>query len=91
MAKAATNMLTRTTAEELAKVGIYVSSVDTGWITDEKPLHQAERARDEQGFYLPLDSLDGASRIYDPIVRGINEPEVPLHGQFLKDYDVYPW
>ncbi len=91
MAKAATNMLTRTTAEELSKVGIYVSSVDTGWITDEKPLHQAERARDEQGFYLPLDSLDGAARIYDPIARGINEPEVPLHGQFLKDYNVYPW
>lgn len=91
MAKAATNMLTRTTAEELAKVGIYVSSVDTGWITDEKPLQQAERAREEHSFYLPLDNLDGASRIYDPIVRGINEPEMPLHGQFLKDYDVYPW
>jgi NAD(P)-dependent dehydrogenase (short-subunit alcohol dehydrogenase family) len=91
MAKAAVNMLTRTTASDLAQKGIYTNSVDTGWITDEKPLPQAERMRERDGFYLPLDAIDGASRIYDPIARGLNEAEEPLSGHFLKDYFPYPW
>lgn len=91
MAKAALNMLTRTTAADLAGKGIYCNSVDTGWITDEKPFPQAERVRDEQGFHLPLDAIDGAARLYDPIVRGITESAEPLSGHFLKDYVPYPW
>jgi NAD(P)-dependent dehydrogenase (short-subunit alcohol dehydrogenase family) len=91
MAKAALNMLTRTTAADLARKGVYINSVDTGWITDEKPLPQAERAREELGFHAPLHATDGASRIYDPIARGINERAEPLSGQFLKDYLPYPW
>jgi NAD(P)-dependent dehydrogenase (short-subunit alcohol dehydrogenase family) len=91
MAKAALNMLTRTTAADLARKGVYLNSVDTGWITDEKPLPQARCAREELGFHAPLDAIDGASRIYDPIARGINEPAEPLSGQFLKDYAPYPW
>ena len=38
MAKAALNMMTRTCAEELSKRGIYMNSVDTGWINDENPI-----------------------------------------------------
>lgn len=91
MAKAALNMLTRTAAADLAQQSIYLNSVDTGWITDEKPLPQSERVREEQGFHLPLDAIDGASRIYDPIARGLNEPAEPLSGHFLKDYAPYPW
>lgn len=91
MAKAALNMLTRTAADDLARQGVYINSVDTGWITDEKPLPQAEHAREEHGFHVPLDAIDGASRIYDPIARGLGEPAEPFCGHFLKDYVPYPW
>ena len=91
MAKAALNMLTRTSAEDFASDGIYMNSVDTGWITDEKPAPIAERVRDEQGFYPPLDIVDGAARIYDPIAVGCNSDEEPLFGHFIKDYFPYPW
>lgn len=91
MAKAALNMLTRTSAEEFAKSDIYMNSVDTGWITDEKPLPLATRVREEHGFYTPLDVIDGASRVYDPIASGCNADEQPIYGQFLKDYQPFPW
>jgi NAD(P)-dependent dehydrogenase (short-subunit alcohol dehydrogenase family) len=90
MAKAALNMLTRTSAGDLAERGIYMNSVDTGWITDEKPAHDAERVREQDGFYTPLDVIDGAARVYDPIAGGLGDAE-PLFGQFLKDYRPYPW
>jgi len=45
MAKAALNMMTRTSAAHYAKLNIFMTAVDTGWITDEKPLaDHAERA-----------------------------------------------
>jgi NAD(P)-dependent dehydrogenase (short-subunit alcohol dehydrogenase family) len=88
MAKAALNMLTRTSAEELAADGVYLSSVDTGWITDENPAPRKARIADA-GFRTPLDVVDGAARIYDPIVRG--EAGEPLSGVFLKDYRVAQW
>ncbi|NUR27451.1 MAG: SDR family NAD(P)-dependent oxidoreductase [Catenulispora sp.] len=88
MAKAALNMLTRTSAETLAARGIYLSSVDTGWITDEKPA-PARARHAETGFRTPLDIIDGAARIYHPIVSGENGE--PLHGVFLKDYKAVAW
>jgi NAD(P)-dependent dehydrogenase (short-subunit alcohol dehydrogenase family) len=88
MAKAALNMLTRTSAEDLATQGVYLTSVDTGWITDEKPLADRERVA-AAGFRTPLDVVDGAARVYDPIVRG--ERGEVLFGCFLKDYRVAPW
>jgi NAD(P)-dependent dehydrogenase (short-subunit alcohol dehydrogenase family) len=88
MAKAALNMLTRTSAKELLSAGILMTSVDTGWITDERP--QPTRTRlAEGGFHAPLDLIDGAARVYDPIVRG--EAGEDLHGVFLKDYAPAPW
>jgi len=69
MAKAALNMLTRTSAEDLFTDGIVMASVDTGWITDERPHPTKARLADE-GFHAPLDLVDGAARVYDPIVRG---------------------
>lgn len=90
MAKAALNMLTRTAAADYAADGIYMTSVDTGWITDEKPHPGAERVRAE-GFFTPLDCVDGMARVYDPIARGVNEPGEPFFGVFLKDYAPYPW
>jgi NAD(P)-dependent dehydrogenase (short-subunit alcohol dehydrogenase family) len=88
MAKAALNMLTRTSAEELAVQGVYLSSVDTGWITDENPAPKKARIAD-RGFRTPLDIVDGAARVYDPIVRG--EAGDPVSGVFLKDYRVADW
>lgn len=90
MAKAALNMLTRTSAADYAADGIYMTSVDTGWITDEKPHPGAERVR-AAGFFTPLDCVDGMARVYDPIARGVNEPGEPFFGVFLKDYAPYPW
>ena len=91
MAKAALNMLTRTSAADLASQGIFMNSVDTGWITDEKPLPLAEKVREDFGFYPPLDIIDGAARVYDPIAVGCNREDTPLFGHFLKDYFPHPW
>ncbi len=89
MAKAALNMLTRTSAQELLESdGILMTSVDTGWITDERP-HPMRMRLAEDGFHAPLDLLDGAARVYDPIVRG--ESGEDIHGCFLKDYEPSPW
>ncbi|GAA2112377.1 SDR family NAD(P)-dependent oxidoreductase [Actinomadura alba] len=88
MAKAALNMLTRTTADELAGHGVYVTSVDPGWFTDQQPEPDRYR-RTAAGFRPPLDVVDAAARVYDPIVRG--EQGDPPYGCFLKDYRVTPW
>ena len=88
MAKAALNMLTRTSARELRTDGILMTSVDTGWITDERP-HPMRMRLAEDGFHAPLDLVDGAARVYDPIVRG--ESGEDIHGCFLKDYEPSPW
>ncbi|MEU3187956.1 SDR family NAD(P)-dependent oxidoreductase [Streptomyces sp. NPDC006923] len=89
MAKAALNMLTRTSAQEMFESdGILMTAVDTGWITDERPHPDKMRLADE-GFHAPLDLIDGAARVYDPIVRG--ESGEDLYGCFLKDYAPANW
>ena len=89
MAKAALNMLTRTSAGEMFDTdGILMTAVDTGWITDERPHHTKVRLA-EEGFHAPLDLVDGAARVYDPIVRG--EAGDDIHGVFLKDYRPAAW
>ncbi len=89
MAKAAVNMLTRTSAREMFETDqILMTSVDTGWITDERPHTTKIRLADE-GFHAPLDLVDGAARVYDPIVRG--EAGEDLFGCFLKDYQPSAW
>ncbi|MEI6623966.1 MAG: SDR family NAD(P)-dependent oxidoreductase, partial [Actinomycetes bacterium] len=88
MAKAALNMLTRTSAAEmLATDAILMTAVDTGWITDERP-HPTKVRLAEEGFHAPLDLVDGAARVYDPIIRG--EAGEDLHGCFLKDFEPSP-
>jgi NAD(P)-dependent dehydrogenase (short-subunit alcohol dehydrogenase family) len=91
MAKAALNMMTRTSAADYAESGIYMNSVDTGWATDENPHATREYLRDNRGFYPPLDIVDGMARIYDPIVQGVSQAAVPAFGHFLKDYQPYAW
>jgi NAD(P)-dependent dehydrogenase (short-subunit alcohol dehydrogenase family) len=88
MAKAALNMLTRTSAQDMLIDGILMTSVDTGWITDERP-HPTKMRLADDGFHAPLDLVDGAARVYDPIVRG--ELGEDLYGCFLKDYQRTAW
>jgi NAD(P)-dependent dehydrogenase (short-subunit alcohol dehydrogenase family) len=90
MAKAALNMMTRTSAPDYVKDGVHMNSVDTGWVTDEDAAHIADRKAEELGFSPPLDIVDGAARIVDPIFHGANTGE-QLYGLFLKDYRPVPW
>ena len=90
MAKAALNMMTRTAAQDYALNNIFMTSVDTGWITDEKP-HPSKTNMRQKGFVTPLDIIDGAARVYHPIVDGLEKDEQPLLGVFLKDYQVVEW
>ncbi len=92
MAKAALNMLTRTAADRCAADGIYMNSVDPGWITNMQALDPAspDDAMPGAGDTLPpLDAVDGAARIYDPIIRGVEGK--PVFGLLLKNYDPAPW
>ena len=90
MAKAALNMMTRTAATDYYGDGIHMNSVDTGWVTDEDPVEIAARKVVEQHFHPPLDIVDGAARILDPIIGGINTQQ-HVWGQFLKDYRPTDW
>ena len=90
MAKAALNMLTHTAAGDLAKFGIYMNAVDTGWVTDEDPAQIAKYKEEVHDFQPPLDIVDGAARVMDPIFDGINRGE-HWCGKFLKDYFPIDW
>jgi len=87
MTKAALNMMTRTMAADLAESGIHVNSVDTGWVSVEGSYGRRKRLQ-ELGFVTPLDAVDGAARIYDPIVRGVGGD--PISGHLLRHYAPAP-
>jgi NAD(P)-dependent dehydrogenase (short-subunit alcohol dehydrogenase family) len=88
MAKAGLNMLTRTAAERLGLDRILMNSVDTGWVTDERPYPR--RVDGAETFVPPLDAVDGAARVCDPIFRAARGEFVGF-GQFLKDYRATRW
>ena len=90
MAKAALNMLTRTSAADFVEHGIHMNSVDTGWVTDEDPAQHAEHKREMHDFHPPLDIVDGAARIVDPFYDGLTTGKHQW-GTFLKDYRVTDW
>jgi NAD(P)-dependent dehydrogenase (short-subunit alcohol dehydrogenase family) len=90
MAKAALNMIVRTSAPDYARDGIHLNAVDTGWVTDEDPAHLAARKAEEHAFSPPLDVVDGAARIVAPIVQGFRTGRHPA-GLFFKDYRPAPW
>jgi NAD(P)-dependent dehydrogenase (short-subunit alcohol dehydrogenase family) len=90
MAKAALNMIVRTSAADYARDGIFLNAVDTGWVTDEDPVHLAARKVEEHAFSPPLDAVDGAARVVAPILDGFRTGTHPA-GLFFKDYRPAPW
>jgi NAD(P)-dependent dehydrogenase (short-subunit alcohol dehydrogenase family) len=90
MAKAALNMLVRTSAPDLRRDGIFLNAVDTGWVTDEDPAHIAARKAEEHAFSPPLDVVDGAARIVAPVIDGFRSGQHQA-GHFYKDYRPAPW
>lgn len=90
MAKAALNMLTHTASGDLAKNGIYINAVDTGWVTDEDPAELSKMKQEVHDFQPPLDIVDGAARVMDPLFDGINTKK-HWSGKFLKDYFPIDW
>lgn len=90
MAKAALNMMTLTSAPDLAKDGIYMNAVDTGWVTDEDPAALSARKQERHDFQPPLDIVDGAARVCDPFFDGILTGK-HWSGKFLKDYFPTEW
>ncbi|TPG32934.1 SDR family NAD(P)-dependent oxidoreductase [Flavobacterium pectinovorum] len=88
MTKAALNMMTLTSAREFAVDSIFMTSVDVGWISTGAK-ESLRKKQFEEGYIPPLDSVDGASRIFDPIVQGINGKSI--FGVLLKNYKVSQW
>jgi NAD(P)-dependent dehydrogenase (short-subunit alcohol dehydrogenase family) len=87
-AKAALNMIVRTSSIYYGEMGIYMSCVDTGWVTDEFPVGYIRANGGE--FHPPLDEIDGAARILDPVFKMINT-DVKEIGVFYKDYKPTVW
>ena len=90
MAKAALNMMTLTSAPDYAKDGIYMNAVDTGWITDEDPAQLSQAKKEMHDFEPPLDIVDGAARLLDPLFSGLLTGQ-HVWGKFLKDYKPTEW
>jgi len=96
MAKAALNMLTRTSAGEYAAAGVFMNAVDTGWINEELPLQRAAAKAAASWFATPLDEVDAAARVLDPLLRpleaaGGGGAAAPVYGAFWKDYFPCEW
>jgi len=87
MAKAALNMLTRTIAENLCQSQIYVSSVDTGWVSTMVP--ETKPAPWNNKISPPLSLEDGAARVLDPIFSGYEGK--PVAGVLLKNFSPVCW
>jgi hypothetical protein len=67
-----------------------------GWINDEKPLEKAADHANTHNFQTPLDEIDAASRVLDPVMAPLirlqkgQDHDAPC-GIFLKDYAKCEW
>lgn len=89
MAKAALNMLVRTSAADFAADRIFLNAVDPGWFSVQAAAPSAGRFAAEGGR-VPLDAVDAAARILDPVFAGI-ETGRPASGALFKDYREVLW
>ena len=83
-------MMTKTSASDYAEDNIFMTAVDTGWINDENPLERAFEINQKHDFQTPIDEIDAAARVLDPVFSGLNHG-VRLSGVFLKDYNETEW
>ena len=95
MAKAALNMFTRTCGSYLKDLGIYMTCVDTGWVSPMNEMNSLldqnkKNSYENEFINVPLDELDGAMRVLHPIIEGIKNKNY-LFGILLKDYIKSPW
>ena len=95
MAKAALNMFTRTCGSYLKEIGIYMTCVDTGWVSPMNEMNSLldknkKKSYENEFVNVPLDELDGAMRVLHPIIEGIKNKNY-LFGILLKDYIKSPW
>ena len=95
MAKAALNMFTRTCGSYLKDIGIYMTCVDTGWVSPMNEMNglldkDKKNSYENEFMNVPLDELDGAMRVLHPIIEGIKNKNY-LFGILLKDYVKSPW
>ena len=95
MAKAALNMFTRTCGKYLKNIGIYITCVDTGWVSYMDEMNKLVDENEKENFgnefiNVPLDELDGAMRVLHPIIEGIQNKNY-LYGILLKDYAESVW
>ena len=92
MAKAAINMMTRTSSEDYSKSNIFMNSIDTGWINDENPLEKARKIFEENNFQTPIDEIDAAARILDTVMTGVTmDLGTCPYGKFYKDFKESEW
>ena len=95
MAKAALNMLTRTCGKYLEKDKIYMTCVDTGWVSHMNEMTKVIEGENKdysenEMANVPLDELDGAMRVLHPIIEGIKNKNY-MYGILLKDYVKSKW
>lgn len=85
-AKAALNMLVRTSSDDFRREGILFTAVDTGWVTEMTPNIASIQVR-----HTPLDEIDGAARVLHPVFEAYSTSPTYYSGVFLKDYKVTTW
>ena len=74
MAKAALNMFTRRFGKYLKNIGIYMTCVDTGWVSYMDEMNKLVDENEKENFgneftNAPLDELDEAMRELHPFLK----------------------
>jgi len=78
-------MLTKTISADLFLKNIYVTSVDTGWVSRTRPGPDTEKT-----IPPPLTLEDGATRVTHPILEGLKTGHY-MYGVLLKDFKISSW
>lgn len=63
---------------------------------EQKPIEQAVQHEDTHNFQTPLDEVDAAARVLDPVIAPLlaasnGDIEPPPYGIFLKDFFKCEW
>jgi hypothetical protein len=74
-----------------------MTAVDTGWINLEAPVDKAVAHMKRHNFQTPLDEIDAAARVLDPVIAPLRAQQdghhdiIPPYGYFLKDFVKSEW